>query len=69
MRSQRKDRRGHLIPVLVAVIVAVVGQAVLLFNDFGASNDSQSRGNATMITAAAVSKAGAIEIPSEPAAG
>jgi hypothetical protein len=46
-----------------------VGQTVLLFNDFGASIDSQSRGNATMIPAAAVSKAGAIEIPSEPAAG
>jgi hypothetical protein len=55
--------------VLGAVIVAVVGQTVLLFNDFGASNDSRSRGDATMIPAAAVSKAGAIEIPSEPAAG
>jgi hypothetical protein len=46
-----------------------VGQTVILFNDFGAGNDSQSRGNARMITAAVVSRAGAIEIPSELPAG
>jgi hypothetical protein len=69
MRAQRNDRRGDLIPALAAAIVAVVGQTVILFNDFGAGNDSQGRGNARMITAAVVSKAGAIEIPSEPAAG
>jgi hypothetical protein len=69
MRAQRKDRRGDLIPVIVAVLVAVVGQTVILFNDFGAGNDPQGRGNARMITAAVVSKAGAIEIPSQPAAG
>jgi hypothetical protein len=67
MRVQRKDRRGDLIPVLVAAIVAVLGQTVILFNDFGAGN-SQDRGNARMVTAAVVSRAGAIEIPSEPAA-
>jgi hypothetical protein len=69
MRAQRKDRRGDLIPVIVAAIVAVVGQAVVLFNDFGAGNDSRGRGNARMITAAVVSRAGAIEIPSESPAG
>ena len=69
MRAQRKDRRGDLIPVIVAAIVAVVGQTVILFNDFGAGNDSQGRGNARMITAAVVSRAGAIEIPSELPAG
>ena len=67
MHAQRKDRRGGLIPVIVAAFVAVVGQTVILFNDFGPSNDSQ--GSATMITAAVVSRAGAIEIPSEPPAG
>jgi hypothetical protein len=67
LRAQRKDRRGNLMPMLVAAIVAVVGQAVILFNDFGAGNESHGRGNARMITAAVVSKAGAIEIPSEPA--
>jgi len=55
-------------PVIAAIVVAVLGQTVILFNDFGAGNDSQGRGNARMITAAAVSRAGAIEIPSEPAA-
>jgi len=68
MRVQRKDRRGDLIPAIVAAIVAVVGQTVILFSDFGAGKDSQGRGNG-MITAAAVSRAGAIEIPSEPPAG
>jgi hypothetical protein len=68
MRAQRKDRRGDLITVLVAAIVAVMCQTFILFNDFVAGNNSQGRGNARMITTAVVSKAGAIEIPSEPAA-
>ncbi len=68
MHAQRKHRRGDLMPVIAAIVVAVLGQTVILFNDFGAGNDSQGRGNARMITAAAVSRAGAIEIPSEPAA-
>jgi len=69
MHAQRKDRRSDLIPVIVAGFVAVVGQTVILFNDFGPGNNSQGSGNATMITAAAVSRAGAIEISSEPPAG
>jgi hypothetical protein len=63
MHDQRK------VPMLVAAIVAVVGQTVILLNDFGPGNDSQGSGNATMITAAAVSRAGAIEIPSQTPAG
>jgi hypothetical protein len=63
MHAQRK------IPVLVAAIVAAVGQTVILFNDFGPGNDSQGGGNGRMITAAAVSRAGATEIPSAPPAG
>ena len=55
--------------MLVAAFVAVVGTAVILFNDFGPGNDSQGSGSARMITAAAVSRAGAIEIPSQPPAG
>jgi hypothetical protein len=69
MHAQEKDRRGGLTPVIVTVIVAVVGMAGILFNDFGPGNGSQGSGNARMITAAAVSRAGAIEIPSEPPAG
>ena len=63
MHAQRK------IPILVAAVVAVVGQTVVLFNDFGLSNNSQDSGNARMITAAAVSRAGATEIPSPLPAG
>ena len=69
MQTQRNGRRGDWIPVILAAIVAVVGQTVILFNDFGAGNDSQGRGNARMITAAVMSGAGAIEIPSESPAG
>jgi hypothetical protein len=69
MHVQRKNRRGDLIPVLVAAIVAVVGQTVILFNDLGPGNNSQGSGSARMTTAAAVSRAGAIEISSEPPAG
>jgi len=67
MRAQRKDRRGDLIPGIATVIVAVVGTAGILLNDFGAGNVSQGGGNARMITTAVVSRAGATEIPSEPA--
>jgi hypothetical protein len=69
MQAQRKDRRSGLIPVILAAIVAVAGQTAILFNDVGAGNDSQGRGNARMIAAAVVSRAGAIEIPSESPAG
>jgi hypothetical protein len=68
MHAQRKDRRGDLIPVMVAAFVAVVGQTVILFNDFGPGNNPQGSDSATMITAAAVSRAGAIEISPEPPA-
>jgi membrane protein involved in colicin uptake len=68
MHAQRKGRNGDLKPVIVAAIVAVVGQAAILWNDFGASNDPQGSGKASMITTAVVYRAGAIEIPSKPAA-
>jgi hypothetical protein len=69
MHAQGKDSRGDVIPAIVTVIVAVVGMAGILFSDFGPGNGSQGSGNARMITAAAVSRAGAIEIPSQPPAG
>jgi hypothetical protein len=64
----QRSRRGDLLTAIAAVIVAVVGTAGILLNDFGSGDDSQGSGNAKMITAAAVSRAGAIEIPSEPPA-
>jgi hypothetical protein len=69
MKVQRKDRRGNLIPMIVAALIAVAGQAVVLFDDFGAGNHSQNSVSARMITAAALSRAGAIEILPESAAG
>lgn len=68
MRVQKRDRQVNLIPVIAACI-AVVGQAVILGNDFGSGSDLQGNGSARMITAAAVSRAGAIEIPSPPPRG
>jgi len=65
MREQRKDRHRHLIP-LIAACVAVVGQTIILFSDFGGGSELQANESATMITAAAVSRAGAIEMPSKP---
>jgi len=38
------------VPMVVAAIVAVVGQTVILLNDFGPGNDLQGSGNARMIT-------------------
>jgi hypothetical protein len=49
--------------VVIAIIVAVVGQAAILLNDFGPTKDS---GSSNMITAAAVARAGAIETPAGP---
>ena len=60
--AQRKDPRGDLIPVIVTVFVAVAGTAGILLNNFGSGNDSQGSGDARTITAAAVSRAGAVEI-------
>jgi hypothetical protein len=69
MHAQKKDRRGDAAPVIVMVIAAVLATAGILLNDISPGNDSQGSGNARMITAAAVSRAGAIEIPSQPPAG
>jgi hypothetical protein len=68
MQAQRKDRRGDLIPVIAAAIVAVVGTGAILFNDFGPDNNPLGSSNG-MITAAAASRAGAIVIPSDLPAG
>ena len=69
MHAQRKVSRGDAIPVIIAIVVAVLGMAGILYEDFGPGNGSQDGGSARMVTDAAVSRAGAIEIPSEPPAG
>jgi hypothetical protein len=57
------QRHSALIPVIVALIIAVVGQGIVLFGDFGWG--SLPHGS-DMISAAAVTRAGAIEIPAGP---
>lgn len=53
-------------PLILALIIAGVGPAVILFGDFGPS--SHQPANAAL-SAAAVRKAGAIEIPEGPRHG
>jgi hypothetical protein len=69
MKMHDQEKEPAVIPPIVTLIVAVVGTAGILLNDFGPGNASQGSSNAGMITAAAVSRVGAIEIPSEPPAG
>jgi hypothetical protein len=69
MNAQRNDQRGELMPAVVTAIIAVVCTAAIVLIDFGPGGGSASSGNARMITAAAVARAGAIEIPPEPPAG
>jgi len=69
MHAQRQDRRGDVIPAIVTVFVAVVAMVGIFITDFGPGSGSQGNGNARMITAAAVSRASATEIPSETPAG
>lgn len=64
MHSDGKDRHSWM-PALISAIVAVVGSAVLLLMDFGPSSGWPVHGGG-MITAAAVSRAGAIELPTAP---
>jgi hypothetical protein len=68
VHAQTRHRGDDLMPVIVAVIVAVVGTAGIL-NNLRPGNDSRDSDKARMITSAAVSRVGAIEIPSEPPAG
>lgn len=58
MRASSKD----LVPVLMAATVAMFGLAALLVTDFDSTNDVGSHG-ISMITAAAVGRAGATLLP------
>lgn len=65
MDAQRNDLRGDLMPAVVTAIVAVVCTAGVILIDFGPGSGSTGSGDARMITAAAVARAGATEIPLE----
>jgi hypothetical protein len=62
-RSAKRQTHVQIFPAMIAVIVAVLGQAAILMNDFGPNNRPHGNG---MITAAAVMKAGATEVPAGP---
>src|ERR1700752_1363690 len=61
-------RGGDLITVIVTVLAAVVRTAGIL-NNLRPGSDLQDSGKERMITSAAVSRVGAIEIPSVPPGG
>jgi hypothetical protein len=67
--QNNKDLRGDLRPIIITAIVAIGATAGILFNDFGPSSGPQNSATARMVTSAAISRAGAIEIPSEPPSG
>jgi hypothetical protein len=64
MRIKSKYR-SLLNPAFGAAIVAIASMAAILLSDFGPSKASRDGDTARMVTAAAVSRAGAIETPSE----
>lgn len=57
------QQHSPVVPIIVALIIAVVGQGIILYGDFGPGNQPHGNG---MISAAAVTRAGAIEIPAGP---
>jgi hypothetical protein len=57
------QEHNSLIPVIIALIIAVVGQGIILFGDFGPGSQPHVDGT---INSAAVTRAGAIERPAAP---
>jgi hypothetical protein len=66
MYDRENETSPGILPI-VMLITAVIGTAGILLNDLG--NTSQGSSNPEKITAAAVSRVGAIEIPSDAPAG
>lgn len=69
MRVRNDDRRSDVMPVILTLIIAVVSTAGVVLGIFVPGNDAQGGRSAAMITAATLSKAGAIETPSDPLVG
>jgi hypothetical protein len=65
MSAHRKDRHRELVPMIVAGLIALVCSVSIFWMDFGPGSDAQGSGNG-MITAAVLSKAGAVALPTEP---
>ena len=62
MQIPKKNTREHLVPFVIAVVVAVVGTVALFFLEFGTKNDIAGDGIG-MVTSAAADRAGAIALP------
>jgi hypothetical protein len=62
---RQEEARADLIPMAIAAVVAAAGIVALVWIDFDPQSDS--RRDDGMTTASAVSRAGAIATPSEPA--
>ena len=62
MHAHGKNRRGDLVPMAAAAVVAVVGIAALVFMEVGLKDDVQ-RDSISMITTAVVDRAGATALP------
>jgi hypothetical protein len=56
------ESRRQLAPAAIAVAVALVGATAIFFMDFGSETRVQSNG-ISMVTAAAVERAGATVVP------
>jgi hypothetical protein len=65
MHAVGKHRRGEVVPMVVAAVIAAVGIVTLVFMEVGLKGDVQRNG-ISMITTAVVDKAGATALPSDP---
>jgi hypothetical protein len=65
MHAAGKHRRGEVVPMVVAAVIAAVGIASLVFMEIGLKGDIQRHGIG-MITTAVVDRAGATALPSDP---
>ena len=66
MNTSGQNKRGAVIPVVMAVMIAVAGTAAMFLVEFR-SNGDVARNGISMITAASADRAGATAHPTEPA--
>ena len=62
MQIPGKNTRGAMVPVAIAVVVAVLGTAAIFVLEIGVKNDVAGNG-ISMITSAAADRAGATARP------
>ena len=67
MQARSGQRREDLVPMAAAVVVALVGIAAMVITERDPGDDARSNG-ISMITTAALERAGAIAFPTDPTA-